>query len=165
MTDLVKNIPEKYLEKFTLNNKIPIYTFLLDDTKNNKIVWSDDLINKILFYYTKEKIINNTHKLLSIWKDRGEPYPDHRIGGACLLLQKALNKYTIDNKNIAIIGSNMPWIECICLNNNANKVTTIEYNIPECNYPNINFLEYYIEFKDTIIYYNKFDSILSYSSI
>lgn len=165
MTNLVKIIPEKYLNKFTLNNRIPIYTFLFDDITNNEIIWSNDIINEILFYYTKERILNNTHKLLSIWKDRGEPYPDHRIGGGCLLLQKALNKYTINNKNIAVIGSKMPWIECICLNNQANKVTTVEYNIPICNYPNIDILEYYSEFKENKNNHNKFDGIISYSSI
>ena len=34
-------------------------------------------------------------------------------------------------KNVAVIGSTSPWIEAILLNM-SNKVTTIEYNVPDC---------------------------------
>ena len=158
----IKNIPKDLLKEYTMNNQIPVYNYWFDESSNKTITWPNDLINTIKIHYTREKIMNNSHKILSIWKDRGEPYPDHRIGGACLLLQQSFNKYPIANQKIAVVGSTKPWIECICLNNESSSVTTVEYNVPKCQDDRINMMNYYNDFKDKN---GNFDSIISYSSI
>jgi len=160
MNGPIQEIPNDLINLFTLNNKIPVYNYYFEENNNDEIIWSNELIEKILKHYTKENILNNKHHV-SIWK-RGEPYPDHRIGGACLFIQKSFNKYSINNKNVAIIGSQNPWIECICANNNAKEITTVEYNVPKCNYSKFKMMNYYKEFKS---YNKKFDCIISYSSI
>ena len=160
MNGPINKIPDKLFNLFTLNNKIPIYDWYLEEN-NTKLVWSNQLIEDILKHYTIENILNDKHHFKR-WPRGGEPYPDHRIGGACKLLQKSFSKYPIKNKNVAIIGSTSPWIESICLNNDVNKVTTVEYNIPKCNHNKLKFMNYYEEFKKCN---EKFDCIVSYSSI
>lgn len=158
----IEEIPLELKELFTMKNKIPIYKNYKEENNFNKIIWDNNIINRMLFKYNKKNIDSNTHQLLNICKDRGEPYPDNRIGGGCSLIQQAIDKYSINNKSIGIIGSTKPWIECICLNNNARKITTVEYNIPKCENKKFNFMSYYEDFKK-----NKetFDIIISYSSI
>lgn len=158
----VKNIPKELINLYTLNGKIPIYNDYLEEDNDNKIIWDDILIKDIENSYTKKKIYDNTHKYFKRWKHGGEPYPDHRIGGACLLIQQAFDKYKIEGKNVAIIGSTTPWIECICLNNKSYKITTVEYNMPKCNDNRFNMMNYYDHFQNND---NKFDCIISYSSI
>ena len=58
---------------------------------------------------------------------------------------------------VILIGSTSPWIECICINNEASKITTVEYNIPQCNHNKIKVMDYYNEFKSSNI---KFDCII-----
>ena len=162
MNGPIKNIPNNLIDLYTLNGKIPIYDFYLEENNKNKIVWKDEFIETIKTHYTKDNIMNNKHQLLSRWKHGGEPYPDHRIGGACQLLQQSFNKYSISEKSIAIVGSTTPWIECMCMNNNAQEITTVEYNIPQCNDNRIKMMDYYLDFQRNE---TKFDCIISYSSI
>ena len=58
------------------------------------------------------------------------------------------NKYSIKNKNIAVIGSTSPWLECIALNFGAEQVTTVEYIVPKVNYPKLKAISYYKDFKN-----------------
>ena len=159
-----KNIPDNLINEYTMNHKIPVYNFFFDESKNisKEYTWDLIYIAKFLFKYTKERIENNKYQLKEIWPNGGEPYPDYRIGGACKLIQNVLNKYKVNDKSIAIIGSTSPWIESILINNNAKKVTTVEYNIPKCNFYKFNFMRYYEDFKYKK---EKFDIIISYSSI
>ena len=160
----IENIPDNLINEYTMNNKIPIYKYYLDESKkiDREYTWDIKYIARFLFHYTKEKIENNNYHIKDIWPNGGEPYPDHRIGGACSLIQKVLNKYSIKNKSVAVIGSTSPWIECIIQNNKSKKITTVEYNIPKCNYYKFNFMNYYNEFQKKK---EKFDIIISFSSI
>ena len=158
----IKDIPIDLINEFTLNKKIPVYDFYFEDNITKKIIWDNKLIHKLLFYFTIDKIKNKKHLFYDIWK-RGEPYAEHRfIGGPCNLFIKAFDKYPINNKNIAVIGSQSPWLECICLNCGANNVVTVEYNVPIVNYPKLKAISYYKDFKNSNI---KYDIILSFSSI
>lgn len=164
MNGPIKKIPSNLLEKFSMENRIDIYDNYYDESKFNtkEYTWDLKYIANFLFKYTKEKIENNNHHINHIWSNGGEPYPDYRIGGACKLIQQTLNKYNVGNKSVGVIGSTSPWIECILLNNNVEKVTTVEYNIPKCNFFKFNFMRYYEDFKNKK---QKFDIIISYSSI
>jgi hypothetical protein len=155
-----KKIPSELLSAFTLNNKIPVYDYYFEENSVKRI-WSNELIEIIKKNYTPDKIKKNNHKIISLWKDRGEPYPDHRIGGGCLLIQLSIDKYPIKNKKVGILGSTSPWIECICLNNNCSNFTTIEYNLPICEDKRFNMITYENFSKNNI----KYDVIISYSSI
>lgn len=45
-------------------------------------------------------------------------------------LYAALDKYSIQDKDVAVMGSWRPWVETICLGLGARTVTTVDYNIP-----------------------------------
>jgi len=79
----------------------------------------------------------------------------------CLNLLESFEKYSITNKRVAVVGSETPWVEAILLNLN-NKVTTIEYNVPETTYENLECKDYFNFFQE-----NKtpFDAVISISSI
>lgn len=157
-----KNIPNNLKCEYTLNNKIPIYDCYLEDTLQNINIWENSLIEKLLFNFTPEKIRKEKHRFYDIWK-RGEPYAEHRKpGGPCKLYTQAFDKYSIKDKKIAIIGSTSPWLECISLNFGAKSVTTVEYIVPQVNYPNLKAISYYEDFKNSN---KKYDAILSFSSI
>ena len=141
-----------------MNGKIPLKYNLkdgrscfYDESYLNKTppVWSNTIIEDYLKDLTPDNIINN--KLV---KEYG--YGNHLLK----LFIQAIEKYNIKNKNVAVIGSIMPWLETILLNFN-NKVTTIEYNVPICNYPNL-YCKSYDNFKTTS---NIYDCIVTYSSI
>jgi hypothetical protein len=158
----IRNIPEKLIKEYTMNGKIPIYDFYFKEKLTDKIIWNDELINKLLFHFTPDKIKNNKHKFYDIWK-RGEPYTEHRKpGGACKLYVSAFEKFPINDNEVAIIGSTSPWLECISINCGAKSVTTVEYIIPEVEHPKIKAISYY---KDFINSDKKYDCILSFSSI
>ena len=143
-----KFIPSELVDKYTLNGKIPILDWWLDGRGDlEQVIWDSNYINKFKLNFTSEKIYNNQHGY--------EPYPN-----ASLWILKAIEKYNIINKNVAVIGSLTPWIEAILLNFN-NTVTTVEYNVPDVNAENIKAISYWDFIKTSNIY----DCIITYSSI
>ena len=76
------------------------------------------------------------------------------------MLLTAFQNYNVENKQIAVIGSQTPWIEAILLNLH-NSVTTIEYNTPNTENTEIISKSYWDFEKDSKMY----DIIVSYSSI
>lgn len=158
----IKDIPNELIKDYTMNGRIPIYDFYIEENTNTKILWNSELIEKLLFYFTPEKIKKKKHYFYEIWK-RGEPYAEHRKPrGPCKLYVDAFEKYNIKSKNIAVIGSTSPWLECIAINCGAKSVTTVEYIVPEVKHDKIKSISYYEEFKKSNI---KYDAILSFSSI
>ena len=79
----------------------------------------------------------------------------------CFNLLKALNRYEVIKKNVAVVGSEKPWIESILLNM-KNNVTTIEYNVPVSKYDNLECKDYFKFFENCT---EKFDAVVSFSSI
>jgi hypothetical protein len=80
--------------------------------------------------------------------------------GASLMLLKAFEQYNITNKNVAVIGTLIPWIEAILLNLN-NNVTTVEYNVPNSQTDLLKCVSYW-DFQKTRELY---DCIVTFSSI
>lgn len=139
-----KEIPLELLSEYTLNNKIKIIKKVKNGKTSKKVNWSQKYIDECKCKYSIENILNN---VVQTRYDAGKK------------LIKAFNKYNIKNKNVAVLGSEDPWIECILLNLN-NKVSTIEYNI-EQSQCEINCMDYNDFIKSEL----KFDVIISYSSI
>ena len=142
-------IPKELKSKYTMNGIIPIFDFYINDNVNNRIIWNNEYINNLIDMYKPENIKNG--KYVSC------PYGFHPVSK----LLESFEKFNIYNKNVAVIGSQTPWIECILLNL-GNNVTTIEYNVPECNYPNLKCKNYFTDFKNTRELY---DCIVTFSSI
>lgn len=145
-----KDIPHELLKEYTQNNKIPILNWYRDDSKPNGVVWTNKFIEDHICKFTPTNIKLN--------KEGISPY-GHEVVEMLLF---SFIKYNIKEKNVAVVGSETPWIEAILLNL-SNKVTTIEYNVPEnITYNNLSCKSYFDFFvKNT----NEFDCIISFSSI
>ena len=92
-----------------MNGKIKIEEWYLDDYQSS----SKPRV------YTKEVISSFIEKA----KRKEESY----YGGTDSWLYEALQKFPINNKEVAIIGSGTPWYESICIAYGG-RPTTIEYN-------------------------------------
>lgn len=143
-----EKIPEELINTYSMNGKIPIINWFINGKNDlDQQLWSGEFMQKYVNNFTSEKIKKNKHG--------EEPY-----SGGALWILKALEKYDIKNKRVAVIGSLIPWIEAILLNNN-NIVTTVEYNVPNIDYPNISAISYW-DFQKTK---DQYDCIVTYSSV
>jgi len=147
-------IPAELYDKYTMNNSIAIFDWYIDERKpvdiRQTLIWSNEYIQSFIDRFTIENIISKTFGY--------EGYKD-----ASLYHTEVLKKYkhSIYNKNVAVIGSQTPWIEAILINGGAKSVTTVDYNKPECNHSIIKTITY-----DDFCNSNElYDSIFSYSSI
>ena len=135
-------IPLELYQEFTLNDKISVEYNYIDNTsfvENHKLFLKEDIDN-----YIKE--INNRKTF--------------HYGKTDRYLYKALDKYPIKNKKVAIIGSQKPVYESIVLAFGGIPYT-IEYHKIETNDSRLN-LYTVEEFNLNPI---KFDAVLSISSI
>ena len=143
-----EEIPSELSNDYTMNGSIPILNWYINGKNDlNNQTWTKEYLDIYLNNFTSEKIKKSAHG--------EEPYP-----GAALWILKAVEKYNINNKKVAVIGSLTPWIESILLNFN-NIVTTVEYNVPSVEYNNLNAISYWDFQKSTNVY----DCIITYSSI
>lgn len=136
------SIPSKYLSRFNLESKIPIVYSYRDDSYSS---------SKPRFY-SKKDIEDNITKV----KKRVVNY----YGKTDTWLYEALKKYPIKDKEVAIIGSVIPWYESIVIAFGG-RPTTIEYNAISTDDSRLNVLT-----ADQLKKHpKKFDVILSISSI
>jgi len=149
-----RQIPSELYDKYTMNKSIAVFDWYIDERtpvdKKQTLLWTDDYIQSYINRFTFENIANRTFG--------GEGYfnasRDH---------VEVCKKYkdSVYNKNIAVIGSQTPWIEAILINAGAKTVTTVDYNKPGCNHSIIKTITYDDFCNSTKVY----DSIFSYSSI
>jgi hypothetical protein len=142
-------IPKELIEGYTMNNTIPIIYMVMDGNNDlHKKDWTHEYLDSYINRFTIDKILKNTHG--------EEPY-----NKASFFICSALKNYNLEGKKVAIIGSTSPWIEAIVLNHGCTDITTVEYNKPNSFHPYIKTIEY----NDFIFEENKYDYIISYSSI
>tara|TARA_Y100000991_G_C21926302_1_gene328811 strand:- start:219 stop:1013 length:795 start_codon:yes stop_codon:yes gene_type:complete len=149
-----KEIPPQLRNAYTMNGQIPVLDFFFDGSHPNGVKWDNELINKYKKVFTPEN-------LRTIHDDAfydGFQFYGH-WSASCLL--DAFEKYDTRNKKVAIVGSETPWLEAILLNLN-NKVTTIEYNVPESNFDNLECKDYFNFFEKNE---GEYDTIVTYSSV
>jgi hypothetical protein len=146
------NIPSHLIKDFTMNGTIPIYKWYIDESvPNNKpIIWSEIYIQSYIKRFTLENIMLNQHG-------------KEQYKGASMFIVDACYKYInfIKGKDVAVIGSQHPWVEAILYNSGAKSITTVEYNVPICKHDVIKTISY----KDFCLSDIKYDSIFSYSSL
>ena len=144
-----QKIPEKLLDAYTMQGKVPIFDLYFDGTKKNVVMWSNELINDYCKRFTPKNIRKS---------EEGSSTYGHHV---CVNLLDSFEKYDIRNKNVAVVGSETPWIEAMLINLN-NKVTTIDYNVPVSNYNNLDCKDYFNFFENNR---DTFEAIVSFSSI
>jgi len=153
-------------KRFTRNGDYSIWSWWFEPVdathdRNKYKVWNkpfvDSFINIFNTEYITSKAAHSRQKIKGMCPYRG----------AAQLILKALDKFEVYNKNVAVVGTEKPWIEAIALNFN-NKVTTVEYNVPRLDqdvqlaYPDFK-VENYFEFEKN--HDKRFDCIISFSSI
>lgn len=144
-----RTIPDELRAAYTLNGEIPVYDWYINGcVEPNTVHWTNEYIQNFCDRFTFDKIENNTHG--------GEPY----FRGSFLHVV-ACKKYSVIGKDVAVIGSESPWIEAILINAGAKSVTTVEYNTPICNHPALKTMSYVDFCKSSA----KYDAVFSYSSI
>lgn len=104
-----RDIPKELRDEYTLNNKIKIeYQYANDSRKpDESLIYTKKHIDSYLKHIRKKRTFH--YRKTDFW------------------LYQALEKYSIQGKEVAIIGSDTPLYESICLAYGG-KPTTIEYN-------------------------------------
>lgn len=144
-----KDLPVDLRDRYTQSGKIPVFEWWHDNSNPHIHEWSEEYIRAFCTRFTEHNIRSN--------QEGASPYSN----ASCVWLIDAFLKYNITGKNVAVIGSESPWIEAMLLNLN-NNVTTIEYNVPEGDYNLITCRNYFSYFENT---HDKFDCIVTYSSV
>ena len=128
----------------------------------NKIIWSEEYLKDMLEKYTVDNISTITNSIITGKLSAYDNILKESYPGTSDILCRIFNKYSINNFKIAIIGSQVPWIEAICVNHGGAEVTSVEYNPPECNNNIIKCIDL-----DTFIHQKDeyYDMIIQFSSI
>ena len=153
-----REIPLELKKGYTMNDQIPIMDFFFDGSHPNGVKWNDELINRYKNVFSFENL--KTIKDNAFFDGPSNNVQSYGHWAAFCLLE-AFEKYNLKSKNIAVVGSETPWLEGILLNL-GNKVTTIEYNVPESNFENLECKDYFKFFEKN---QKQFDAIVSYSSV
>lgn len=137
-----RKIPKELRKYFTLNGRIPVLRWYLDDTYPSdrpKFFSKKDIDAKIEAVKSKQV---GCYGITDKW------------------LYKALEQYPIDGKDVVIIGSIAPWYESVIIAYGGHP-TTIEYNKIITDDPRLTVMTP-LEYEENP---KKFDVILSISSI
>ncbi|CAI5494001.1 unnamed protein product, partial [Closterium sp. Naga37s-1] len=54
-----------------------------------------------------------------------------------LTFYEAFNKYPVKGKSVLVVGSQVPWLEAILLAYKAGSITTVDFNKPVADYPEL----------------------------
>jgi SAM-dependent methyltransferase len=127
-----KNPPVDMVERYTLDGRVPIESFYVDDT-NGGMGTNFGYTTKEINQYVDgaRKLSSNIHRAIANIQEKNIL--------PTLLLAKlkkedwlyfALYNYSnlMSNSNCAVFGSTNPWVESLCIASGAASVTTVEYN-------------------------------------
>lgn len=136
-------IPPHLLDRYTMGGRIPVHEKYRDSAypADTPLVYDKTTIDA-----HREQIARKEHC-----------FP--RYGLTNIWLFEALEKYPIRAKSVAIMGSNKPWYESVCLHYGGD-CTTIEYNRILTDYPGLKIITPEEYDKHPV----KFDAALSISS-
>ncbi len=135
-----RQLPQEMHSRFTLNGQIPTMAWYLNDIRIGDIKWTTNSP-----WWNLKKVAR-----------KGEGYYKQTDS----FLYESLEDFPLRNKDVVIVGSEMPWYECICHYYGAN-VTTIEYRDVKCRIPGLCVLKP-SEFENRR---RQFDAAISISSI
>jgi SAM-dependent methyltransferase len=104
-----RHIPTDLLSAYTMNGQIRTEDWYINDSQTDNITK----------YYKKseiENLIAKAHRREQNYYEATDSY-----------LFAALDAFPIDNQDVVVMGSQVPWYESICLARNVKSCTTIEY--------------------------------------
>lgn len=139
----LNKIPEELREAFTLNGRVLVVDNYEDAT-------TPEITKMINDNFTKE----NFEKAKIATRNRQMNY----YGMTDIWLYNALEKYSVEGKDVCVIGSTYPWYEAMMITYGANKVDVYEYSDRDVEFEGVRYL------KPHEIEKNKYDVCLSISS-
>ena len=114
-----RTLPAELEAEFTQDGQVPHLQLYVNDVKTRPLRW--------------------TERSLGWNPSRVRARKRHYYGATDAFLYGALEQYPIRDLEVVIVGSEMPWYECIC-SEYGGRVTTIEYRQVDCRIPGINVL-------------------------
>ncbi len=114
-----KDLPEELAAEFTLDGTVPVLRSYFNDVRTRPLRWTTRS-----FWWNPDKV---KHRVERYYK-KTDRY-----------LYDALERYSLSDKEIVVVGSEMPWYECILTCFGA-KTTTIEYRQIRCHIPGLKVL-------------------------
>uniref|UniRef100_A0AC35FBS4 DUF268 domain-containing protein n=1 Tax=Panagrolaimus sp. PS1159 TaxID=55785 RepID=A0AC35FBS4_9BILA len=135
---------------FTLNNYSRSWYWYFDETikSESERIWAQIYIDALIIIVK----LNPSHLK--------RPYENESLA-----VYEATKRFNISGQEGAVIGSQAPWAEVFCLANGAKHVTTVEYQKYKITHPQMNFLNARELPLISKKYYDKFDFVISFSSI
>lgn len=138
----IRTIPTDKYKEYTLDGKIPVYDLYIQNSAN-----------RMLMNYS----VSDVEKFLSIVKNKGTLHYEETD----VWLYQALEKHSIKDNNVLIIGSEEPCYEAAAIHYGANCVTMVEYQKVTSEHPKIKTLTVDEFSKDE----NLYDSTITISSV
>lgn len=135
-----RRMPAQLAADFTLHGKIPVLRRYLDGIRSNPLRWTSPSD-----WWDVELV-----------KRRATRY----YGQTDTFLYQALDKYPVDHRDVVVVGTEVPWYECVLTCFGA-RVTTIEYRRIHCQIPDLTVLTP-AEYAQSPV---RFDMAVSISSI
>lgn len=117
-----QQLSKQLKSEFSLNGKIPFSDWYHNETNVN--------VNHL---YT-EQVYNHLRMMA---KSRKTNY----YGQTDNWLYESLSDFPIYNKKVLIIGTLMPWYECIALEHGCKSCTVVEYRDQKCDFANIEIIK------------------------
>jgi len=164
-------IPDTKL--YTMNGTIPIETFLVDDSNNGlgyHYTFSEASFDKLLVSLNETiiKISENIEHLKLNYKDLDPRILTNKLTKKqWVILAMILNKNVFNSANVAVFGSQEPWVETVAILLGAKQVTVIDYNELTYHHTKIktvskrNFLDFFSYHSDEL---GTYDVALSISA-
>ncbi len=129
-------MPPAMRSAYTMNNKIPVSHFYVDDTlmgKGTHFKFSSEIISSYVNSYRqklsrwrtfaeKENLDNDTVSLNDIVMSLD------KMHWPLIALDAAYKQNGMHGKKVVIFGTQDPWVEAICLALGSSNITTVEYN-------------------------------------
>jgi len=145
-------IPKELVEEFTMHDTIPVENFFVDESENGK---------GSLIKYSREEI---DYFLDLATKTRSPASRNSQQWKTDMYFFESLKHFKLDGKDVAVIGSQTPFYESVCIQAGAKSVTTIEYNRLEYNHPRITTItvEHFYSSNQRI---KLFDAVVAISSV
>lgn len=112
-------IPAEMRDEFTLGGEIPVLKCYWNDVNSRPLKWTPRS-----FWWSPAKAARKVSRY---------------YGDTDAWLYEALEKYSIRGRDAVVVGSEMPWYECICSQYGA-RITTIEYRRIDCRIPGLTVL-------------------------
>ncbi|KAI1709435.1 hypothetical protein DdX_11222 [Ditylenchus destructor] len=150
------NPQHKLRAEYTLNGYTTMSECIMNEHFNNEPSYVEQLSIKTM--WSKGHIDSEVRKAKTK-KFSKYSYKDS------LAVYYATKFHSIKGMNGAVIGSQTPWVEVLCLANGAESLITVDYQKLHITHPQIAFIHAMDVVKNREVYNDKFDFIVSFSSI